>query len=149
MLKQESLSGESICLRLQRRRLCDLGSVHTGTTSYRSTSVRSKKWYGERLHSHGTEKSQAVHSKTGPEIGQHGKVNQKLEIYDIVPFRSRVISYRFPDLFSIYRPGDTKLVSMTTSDVEVEITPNCTTDCFVFSKQTFDLHRRFILILIN
>ena len=35
------------------------------------------------------------------------KVNQKLERYDIVPFRSRVnrsgtISYRFPDLFGIY-----------------------------------------------
>ena len=52
-------------------------------------------------------KNQAVRSKTGPEIGLYGKVNQKLERYDIVPFRSRVnrsgtISYRFPDLFGIY-----------------------------------------------
>ena len=54
----------------------------------------------------GTEKSQAVRSKTGPEIGQYGEVNQKLERYDIVPFRSRVkrsgtISYNFPDLFGL------------------------------------------------
>ena len=81
--------------------------VHTGTISYRSTSVRSKKWYGEGLRSHGYGKNQAVRSKTGPEIGRYGKVNQKLERYDIVPFRSRVnrsgtISYRFPDLFGIY-----------------------------------------------
>ena len=37
-----------------------------------------------------TRKNQAVRSKTGPEIGRYGKVNQKLERYDIVPFRSRV-----------------------------------------------------------
>ena len=52
-----------------------------------------------------TEKSQAVRSKTDPEIGRYGKVNQKLERYDIVPFRSRVNrsgTYRFPDLFGIY-----------------------------------------------
>ena len=84
-----------------------LGPVHTGTISYRSTSVRSKKWYGEGLRSHGYEKSQAVRSKTCLEIGRYGKVNQKLERYDVVPFRSRVnrsatISYRFPDLFGIY-----------------------------------------------
>ena len=52
-------------------------------------------------------KNQAVRSKAGPEIGWYGKVNQKLERCDIVPFRSRVnrsgtISYRFPDLFGIY-----------------------------------------------
>ena len=40
--------------------------------------------------SHGYGKNQAVRSKTGPEIGRYGKVNQKLERYDIVPFRSRV-----------------------------------------------------------
>ena len=67
----------------------------------------SKKWYGEGLGSHGYRKNQAVCSKTGPEIGRYGKVNQKLGRYDIVPFRSRVnrsgtISYRFPDLFGIY-----------------------------------------------
>ena len=55
----------------------------------------------------GTEKDQAVRSKTGPEIGRYRKMNQKLERHDIVPFRSRVnrsgtISYRFPDLFGIY-----------------------------------------------
>ena len=84
-----------------------LDPVHTGTISYHSTSVCSKQWYGEGLHSHGYGKNQAVHSKTGPEIGQYGKVNQKLERYDIVPFRSRVnrsgmISYHFLDLFGIY-----------------------------------------------
>ena len=61
-------------------------------------------------------------------------MNQKLERYDIVPFRSGVnrsgtISYRFPDLFGIYM-GDTKLVSMTTFNVEVEIRPNCTSLIF-------------------
>ena len=55
----------------------------------------------------GTGKNQAVRSKTGPEYGQNRKLNQKLEGYDIVPFRSGVnrngtISYHFPDLFSIY-----------------------------------------------
>ena len=30
-----------------------LDPVHTGTISYRSTSVRSKKWHGEGLRSHG------------------------------------------------------------------------------------------------
>ena len=38
----------------------------------------------------GTEESQAVRSKTGPEIERYGKVNQTLERYDIVPFRSRL-----------------------------------------------------------
>ena len=61
-----------------------------GTISYRSTSARSKKWYGEELRSHGYWKNQEVRSKTGPEIGRYEKVNQKLERYDIVPFRSRV-----------------------------------------------------------
>ena len=81
-----------------------------GTISYRSTSVRSKKWYGEGLRSLGYGKNQSVRSKTGPEIGRYGKVDQKLERYDIEPdimlFRSRVnrsgtISYHFPDLFGL------------------------------------------------
>ena len=38
----------------------------------------------------GTEKNQVVRSKTRPEIGRYGKVNKKLERYDIVPFCSRV-----------------------------------------------------------
>ena len=73
-------------------------------------------------------------------------MNQKVERNDIVLFCSRVnrstISYRsvfsvllsvnrktdpvyvhFRDLFRLH--GDTKLVSMTTSDAEVEIRPNC------------------------
>ena len=83
-----------------------------------------------------------VRSKTGPEIGRYGKVNQKLERYDIVPFRSHV--NRSGTIWTcLVSTGDTKLVSMTTSDVEVEIRPNCTSlilCCFVFSKQTFDLH---------
>ena len=88
----------------------------------------------------GTEKNQAVRSKTGPEIGRYGKVNQKLERYDIVPFRSRVnrsgtISYSLGPLYRSslgplsgpvsFLRGDTKLVSMTTSDIEIEIRPNC------------------------
>ena len=58
-------------------------------------------------------------------------MNQKLERYDIVPFCSRVnrktgpVLVHFPDLFGFCR-GDTTLVSMTTSNVEVEIRPNCT-----------------------
>ena len=53
------------------------------------------------------EKNQAVHSKTGPEIGQYGKVTQKLERYDVVPFhfrmnRSGTMLYRFLDLLGIY-----------------------------------------------
>ena len=92
----------------------------------------------------GTEKNQPVRSKTGPEIGRYGKVNQKLERYNIVPFRSCVnrsgtILYRsvlmwtdkqvqFRSTFRtcLVSTGDTKLVSMTTSNVEVEIRPNCT-----------------------
>ena len=93
----------------------------------------------------GTEKNQAVGSKTGPEIGRYGKVNQKLERYDIVPFRSRVnrtVRYRTAFLTCLVSMGDTKLVSITISDVEVEIRP-----LIVSSFQ--DLHRLFILILIN
>ena len=103
----------------------------------------------------GTEKNQAVHSKTGPEIGRYGKMNQKLERYDIVPFRScvnEVVQYRTTFRTCLVSTDDTKLVSMTTSDVVVEIRPNsillilC---CFVISKQTFYLHGLFILVLIN
>ena len=84
-------------------------------------------------------KNQAVRSKTGPEIGRYGKVNQKLERYDIVPFRSRV-DRRFRTC--LVSTGDTKLVSITISDVEVEIRPP-----IVSSFQ--ELHCLFILILIN
>ena len=59
---------------------------------YRTVPLRSVPKNGtERgcIHT-GTGKNQAVRSKTGPEIGRYGKVNQKLERYDIVPFRSRV-----------------------------------------------------------
>ena len=54
-----------------------------------------------------TEKNQAVHSKTGPESGRYGKVTQKLERYNIVPFHFRVnrsgtMLYSFPDLLGIY-----------------------------------------------
>ena len=66
-------------------------------------------------------------------------MNQKLERYDIVPFRSRVNRSGTTCLVST---GDTKLVSFTISDVEVEIRPP-----IVSSFQ--DLHRLFILILIN
>ena len=98
---------DTITVRYRSRVNVALDPVHTGTISYRSTSVRSKKWYGEGLRSHGYGKNQAVRSKTGPEIGRYRKVNQKLERYDIVPFRSHVnrsgtISYRLPDLFGIY-----------------------------------------------
>ena len=82
-----------------------------------------------RSHGYGKKSSGPL---TGPEIGRYGKVNQKLERYDIVPFRSCVNG---SDTISRYRTafgtclvstGDTKLVSMTTSDVEIEIRPNCT-----------------------
>ena len=53
--------------------ILNLGPAHTGTISYRSTLVCSKKWYGEGLRSHGYGKNQAVRSKTGPEIGRYGK----------------------------------------------------------------------------
>ena len=74
------------------------------------------------------EKNQSVSSKTGPEIGRYGKVNQKLERYDIVPFCSRVNRSSLGPLSGPvwFLTGDTKLVSMTTSNVEVEIGPNCT-----------------------
>ena len=78
----------------------------------------------------GTEKkNQAVRSETGPETGRYGKVAQELERYDIIPFSSRanrsgMIPYHFPTC--LVSTGDTKLVSMTTSDAEVEIRPNCT-----------------------
>ena len=39
-----------------------LGPVHTGTISYRSSSVSSKKSYGEGLRSHGNGKNKAVRS---------------------------------------------------------------------------------------
>ena len=48
-----------------------LGPIHTSTISYRSTSVRSKKWYGEGLRSHGYGKKSSGPSKTGPEIGRY------------------------------------------------------------------------------
>ena len=79
------------------------GTAHTGTISYLSTSVRSKKWYGEGLRSHEYGKTQAVCSRTGPEIGRYRKVNQKLERYDTVPFCSRVnrkqVQFRYCTLF--------------------------------------------------
>ena len=49
-----------------------------GTILCHSTSVHSKKWYGEGLRSHGYGKKSSSLFKTGPEIGQYGKVNQKL-----------------------------------------------------------------------
>ena len=71
------------------------------------TSVHSKSGMERGCVHMGTEKNQALRSKTGPEIGRYGKVTQKLERYDIVPFcfrvnRSGTISYRFLDLFGIY-----------------------------------------------
>ena len=110
-----------------------LGSIHTGTISYRSIPLRSKKWYGERLHSHWYGKNQPGCYKAGPEIGWYRKVNQKLEQYDIVPSPPRANRKTFecrPTFWTcLVSMGDTKLVSMTTSDpsdVEVEIRPNCT-----------------------
>ena len=106
------------------------GPVHTGTISYRSTSVRSKKWYGEGLRSHGYEKKSSgpfqnrsrnwAVRKSEPEIGtiryRTVPFSSEQKRYDIVPpFRTSLVS-----------TGDTKLVSMTTSDVEVVIRPNCT-----------------------
>ena len=49
--------------------------------------------------------------------------------YDIVSFCSRVTKKNrstFRTCSCLVSTGDTKLVSMTTSDVEVEIGPNCT-----------------------
>ena len=73
------------------------------------------------------------HSKTSPEVGRHKKVNRKLERYDFVPFRSRVnrkqVQFRSTSRTCLVSTGDTKLVSVTTSDpsnVEVEIRLNCT-----------------------
>ena len=122
--------------------------------SYRSTSVRSKRWYGEGCVHTGTKtlsgpfqnrsRNWAVR-KSEPEI--------RTIRYRTVPFsceqkRYDIIPLSGPGLVST---GDTKLVSMTTTDVEVEIRPNCIinfAECFVFSKQTFDLNCLFILILI-
>ena len=78
-----------------------------GTISYCSTSVCSKKWYREGLRSHGYGKNQAARSKTGPETGRYGKVAQKSERYNSIPFSSHVnrsgaISYRFPNLSGIH-----------------------------------------------
>ena len=59
---------------------------------YRTVPLRSVSKSGTEkgcVHT-GTEKNQAVRSRTGPEIGRYLKVNQKLERYDIVPFRSGV-----------------------------------------------------------
>ena len=66
-----------------------LGPVHTGTISYRSVSAQKVVRRGVAF-TRVRKKNQADRSKTGPEIGWYGKVNQKLERYDIVPFRSRV-----------------------------------------------------------
>ena len=74
---------------------------------YRTVPLRSVSESGTEkgcVHT-GTEKNQAVRSKTGPETGRYGKVNQKLERYGIVPFRSRLnrrtgpVQVHFPDLF--------------------------------------------------
>ena len=74
-------------------------------------------------------------------------MNQKLERYDIVPFCSvlvwtEAVRYRTAFRTCLVSTGDTKLVSITISDVEVEIRPP-----IVSSFQ--ELHRLFILILIN
>ena len=82
LLSPHTISERDILSPLKMIIISELGPVHTGTISYRSTSVRSKKWYGEGLRSHGYGKNQSVRSKTGPEIGRYGKVNQKLERYD-------------------------------------------------------------------
>ena len=74
----------------------------------------------------GTEKNQAVHSKTGPETGRYGKVAQKSEdtiSYHSVLVRTEAVRYRTAFRTCLVSTGDTKL---TTSDVEVEIRPNCT-----------------------
>ena len=113
--------------------------------SYCSISVRSKKWYREGLRLHGYEKKSSgpfqnrsrnwVVRKREPESGTIRycivlfSCEQK---YDIVPFcffcslvnrKTGPVYVHFPDLFGFY--GDTKLVSMTTSNAEVEIRPNC------------------------
>ena len=77
----------------------------------------------------GTEKNQAVRSKTGPETGRYGKVAQNWKYtisYHSVLVRTEAVRYRTTFQTCLVSTGDTKLVSMTTSDVEVEIRPNCT-----------------------
>ena len=64
--------------------------------AYRSGLVRSKKRLGEGLHSHGYGKNQANRSKTGPELGRYGKVNQKSDRFAKVPFHSRVKRKTYP-----------------------------------------------------
>ena len=82
--------------------------------------------------------------KSEPEIGTIR--------YRTVPFSFEQKRYDIVQLsgLGLVSTGDTKLVSMTTTDAEVEIRPKCIinfADCFVFSiaKQTFDLS--FLLIL--
>ena len=85
--------------------LCILGPVHTGTISYCSTSVRSKKWYGEGLRSHGYGKKSSGPfqnrsrnwgvRKSGPESGtiRYRTVPFSCEQkwYDIVPLSGPVL----------------------------------------------------------
>ena len=82
----------------------DLYPVHTGTISYRSTSVRSKKWYGEVLRSDGYGKKSSgpfqnrsrnwAVRKSEPEIGtiRYRTVPFSCEqkLYDIVPLSGPV-----------------------------------------------------------
>ena len=68
-------------------------------------------------------KNQAVHSKTGPKIGRYGPRNWKDTIFFVW---TEAVQYRTAFRTCLVSVGDTKLVSMTTSDVEVEIRPNCT-----------------------
>ena len=76
----------------------------------------------------GVEKDQAVHSKTSPETGRYGKVAQESERYDTISYHSVLVQTEAARYCTAFRTclvstGDTKL---TTSDVEVEIRPNCT-----------------------
>ena len=93
-----------------------------GTISYRSVPFQPKSGTERGCVHTGTQKNQAVRSKTVPEIRRHGKANQKLERYDIVPFRPLVnrkqVQFRSTFRTCLVSTGDTKLVSMTTSNIQ-------------------------------
>ena len=97
-----------------------------GTISHRSTLIRSRTWYREGLHSHGYgKKIKRSIPKQVQKVDDMEKWprNRKDTIsYHSVVMRTEAIRYRTAFRTCLVSTGDTKL---TTSDVEVEIRPNC------------------------
>ena len=95
-----------------------IGPVHTGTISYRSTSVHSKKWYGEGVAF--TRVRKKVKRSVPKQVQKLGCTEKWTRNWnDTISYRSvlvwtEAVRYRTAFRTCLVSTGDTKLASMTT-----------------------------------